>query len=168
MITLEEMKSLKDVPCCLMAIPGLVPHNTESTNKGSRYHSTDKGHKNRGLNYLKWRIYIHICIHATFWRMYLWWSLCALYLLACQVELTSPSSILQPRGSLGHHRWFRNQFPSFFPVLHYPMGLGELQACPLPDVVFPPLPLSALSSSPFDCALQDGFGQTWWSTLYHP
>ena len=29
-----------------------------------------------------------------------------------------------------------------------------------PDVVFPPLPLSALSSSPFHCALQDGFGQT--------
>ena len=28
-----------------------------------------------------------------------------------------------------------------------------------PDVVFPPLPLSALSSSPFHCALQDGFGQ---------
>ena len=30
----------------------------------------------------------------------------------------------------------------------------------IPDVVFPPLPLSALSSSPFYCALQDGFGQT--------
>ena len=29
-----------------------------------------------------------------------------------------------------------------------------------PDVVFPPLSLSALSSSPFHCALQDGFGQT--------
>ena len=51
-------------------------------------------------------------------------------------------------------------FPPYFPVLHCPLGLGELQACPLPDVVFPPLPLSALSSSPFHCALQDGFGQT--------
>ena len=30
------------------------------------------------------------------------------------------------------------------------------------DVVFPPLPLSALSSSLFHCALQAGFGQTWW------
>ena len=30
----------------------------------------------------------------------------------------------------------------------------------IPDVVFPPLPVSALSSSPFHCALQDGFGQT--------
>ena len=49
---------------------------------------------------------------------------------------------------------------SFFPVLHCPLGLGELQACPFPDAVFPPLPLSALSSSPFHCALQDGFGQT--------
>ena len=40
-----------------------------------------------------------------------------------------------------------------------PLGLAELQACPFPDVVFLPLPLSALSSSPFHCALQDGFGQ---------
>ena len=37
----------------------------------------------------------------------------------------------------------------FFPVLHFPLRLGELQACPFPDVVFPPLPPSALSSSPF-------------------
>ena len=34
------------------------------------------------------------------------------------------------------------------PVLHRPLGVGKLQACPFPDVVFPPLPLSALSSSP--------------------
>ena len=39
------------------------------------------------------------------------------------------------------------------------MGLGEPQACPFPDVVFPPLPLSALSSSPFHCALQDGLAR---------
>ena len=50
-----------------------------------------------------------------------------------------------------------------FPVFHCPMGLGELQACPFPDVVFPPLFLSALSSSPFRCKLQDGSGQTWWT-----
>ena len=50
-----------------------------------------------------------------------------------------------------------------FPVLHCPLGPAELQACPFPDVVFPPLPLSALPSSPFHCALQDGFGQTWWT-----
>ena len=48
----------------------------------------------------------------------------------------------------------------FFSILHCPLGLGEPQACPFPDVVFPPLPLSALSSSPFHCALHDGFGQT--------
>ena len=46
------------------------------------------------------------------------------------------------------------------PVSFCPLGLAELQACPFPDVVFPPLPLSALSSSPFHCALQDGVGQT--------
>ena len=31
------------------------------------------------------------------------------------------------------------------------------------DVVFPLLPLSALSSSPFHCAMQDGFGKTLWT-----
>ena len=35
----------------------------------------------------------------------------------------------------------------------------QLQACPFTDVVFPHLPLSALSSSPFQCALQDDFGE---------
>ena len=47
---------------------------------------------------------------------------------------------------------------SIFPVLHCPLGLGKLQACPFPDVIFPPLPPSSLSSSSFHCALQDGFG----------
>ena len=61
---------------------------------------------------------------------------------------------------MGHHRWFRNQLSPSFSVLRCPLGVGELQARPFPDVVFPPLPLSALSSSPFHCALQDGFGQT--------
>ena len=45
-------------------------------------------------------------------------------------------------------------------VFQCPLGLGELQACPFPDVVSPPLPLSALSSSPLYCALQDDFGRT--------
>ena len=52
---------------------------------------------------------------------------------------------------------------SILPCSHCPLWLGELQAGPFPDVVFLPLPLSALSSSPFHWALQDGFGQTWWT-----
>ena len=59
---------------------------------------------------------------------------------------SSSSSISLPRGSLGHHKWFHNHFPPFLSVLHCPLGLGELQACPFPDVVSPPLLLSALSS----------------------
>ena len=51
---------------------------------------------------------------------------------------------------------------SFFRVLHCPLGLGELRTCPFPDVVLSSLPLSALSSSPVHCALEDGFGQIWW------
>ena len=48
--------------------------------------------------------------------------------------------------------------------LHFPLfstalwDLANARACPFPDVVFPPLPLSILSSSPFHCALRDGFG----------
>ena len=38
---------------------------------------------------------------------------------------------------LWHHRWLHNQFPPLFSVLNCPLGLGEFQACPFPDVVFP-------------------------------
>ena len=55
-----------------------------------------------------------------------------------------------------------NQFLPFFPVLHCPLGLSKLQACPLSDVVFPLLLPSALSSFPFHCALQEDSGHTWW------
>ena len=41
-------------------------------------------------------------------------------------------------------------------ALHCPLGLGELHACPFPNVVFPPLFLSALSSRPFQ------FQPTFW------
>ena len=37
-------------------------------------------------------------------------------------------------GSLGHHRWFCYQFPPFFLVLHCPLRLANLQACPFPDL----------------------------------
>ena len=73
------------------------------------------------------------------------------------------SAIPSPWWLLGHHTWFHNQFPPDFSVLQCPLGLDELHARPFPDVVFPPLPLSALSSSPFYCALQDGISQTWWA-----
>ena len=59
----------------------------------------------------------------------------------------APQMILQPVFSI-------------FPCSPPPSGTCRIQACLFPDVVFPPLPLSALSSSPFHCALQDGFGQT--------
>ena len=70
-----------------------------------------------------------------------------IYSLTARV-VGAPQMISQPVSSI------------LFPVLYCPLELGELQACSFPDVVFPPLPLSALSSSPFHCALLDGFGQT--------
>ena len=62
---------------------------------------------------------------------------------------STPSSIPKQRRSLGHHRWFHIQFPPFFCILHCPLGLCQLKTCPFPDVIFPPLPLTALSSFPF-------------------
>ena len=56
---------------------------------------------------------------------------------------------LNREGRWGTTDDFATSFLHFFPVLHCPLGLAKLQACPFPDVVFPPLPLSALSSSPF-------------------
>ena len=37
-------------------------------------------------------------------------------------------------GMSWDHSWLHNQFPSFFSVLHCPLGLGELQTCPFLDV----------------------------------
>ena len=71
--------------------------------------------------------------------------------------LTSLHLSLNCKGHQGTTDDFTTNF------LHCPLGLGELQACPFPDVVFPLIPLSALSSSPLRCELQDGFGQTWWT-----
>ena len=76
------------------------------------------------------------------------------------VRFTSPHLSLNHEGRLGTTADLATS------LLHFPLfstaslGPGELQACPYPDVVFPPLPLSALSSSPFHRALQNGFGQT--------
>ena len=67
---------------------------------------------------------------------------------------------LNREGRWGTTDDFITSFLHLFPVLRCPLGLGELHACPFPDVVFPPLPLSALSYSPFHCALQDDFGQS--------
>ena len=72
-----------------------------------------------------------------------------IYSLTARV-VGAPEMISQPASSI-------------FPVLSCPLGLGKLKACPFPDVVFPSLPLSVLSSSPFHCALRDGFGQTCWT-----
>ena len=47
--------------------------------------------------------------------------------------------------------------PPFSPVLHCPLGLVDLQACPFPDVVFKPLPLSCLAFFPLSLCLARWF-----------
>ena len=55
---------------------------------------------------------------------------------------------LNREGRWGTIDDFATSFLHFSLVLHCPLGRAELQACPFLDVVFPPLPVSALSSSP--------------------
>ena len=57
---------------------------------------------------------------------------------------SSPSPIPSPRGSLQHHRWLHKLSLPCFSVPHCPLGLDELQAYPLPNVVFQPLFLPCL------------------------
>ena len=64
---------------------------------------------------------------------------------------SSPHLSLNWEGCLGTTDNFATISP-LSSVLHCLLGLGELQACPFPDVVFGPLLLSALSSSPLHCA----------------
>ena len=75
--------------------------------------------------------------------------------LTTSLSSSALSYIPYPRGSLGHHSWFRNQFSPYFAVLHCPMRLGELKACPFRDVVFSPLLCRPclLSSSTVPCKM---------------
>ena len=59
-------------------------------------------------------------------------------------------------------------FP-FFPVLHCPLGLAELQACPFPDDVFPPHPLLPCPLPPFTvpCKMVLARPDEWETWPYH-
>ena len=55
--------------------------------------------------------------------------------------------------SSGHHRWIRNNpFPSW-PVFSCPSWAGKVHSCPLFDIVFPPLLLSASFAFSFHLSL---------------
>ena len=78
----------------------------------------------------------------------------------------SPSPIPEPWGSLGHRRWFHNQFPPFFYVFTALWDLANsrpVHSLILSSYLFFFLFLCTLSSSSFHCAVQDGFGQTRWA-----
>ena len=49
------------------------------------------------------------------------------------------STISKPRGSLAHHKWFCNQFPPFFPVLHL-VNSGPVHSLMLSSHLFLCLP----------------------------
>ena len=52
---------------------------------------------------------------------------------------------------------------SIFPCSPLPSGTCRTPGLSIPWCCPPTSSSSALSSSPFHCALQDGFGQTWWT-----
>ena len=95
-------------------------------------------------------------VHATAVCVFLRWSLYNIIIIIIIIIIINPLTA----RVVGAPQMIYNQFSPFFPVLNCPLGLAELQACPFPNVVFLPLPLSVFSSSPFHCALQDGFGKT--------
>ena len=78
------------------------------------------------------------------WRLEKW-SSPQMYFGVLHLHLIYPLT----RGSLRHHRWLHNQLPPFFSVLYSSLGLGEIQACPFPGVLFPPLFVPVVSSFPF-------------------
>ena len=84
--------------------------------------------------------------------------------LGSKHQLTISSLIypLTPRG-VGAPWMNLKPIAFIFSCSPLPSGTWRTPACPFLDVVFQLLPLSALSSSSFHCALQNGFGQTWWT-----
>ena len=61
--------------------------------------------------------------------------------------------------SSGHHRWIRNNtFPSW-PVFSCPSWAGKVHSCPIFDIAFPPLLLSASFYFSFHCAPYDVFAK---------
>ena len=71
-------------------------------------------------------------------------------LINCECTISSSHHHLSPnRESWGITDDFTTSFFHFSLFSHCFLGLGELQACPFPDVVFPPLFLSAFSPTPF-------------------
>ena len=81
--------------------------------------------------------------------------------MQCHSSSSSSSSIPELRGLGGAPQMISQPVSSIF--LCSPSGTWWTPGLPCPfSDVFPLLLLSALSSSPFHCALQDGFGQTWW------
>ena len=67
---------------------------------------------------------------------------------------------LNREGLLGATNNFTTSFLQFSLFSTALWDLANSRPVPFPGSVFPPLPLSALSSSAFHCALQDGFCQT--------
>ena len=74
-------------------------------------------------------------------------------------KIALPNQSLLHEGHWGTTDNFTTSLSILF-VLHCPLGLGKLQACPFLNADFPLLFLSALSSFSFHCALHDVFGQT--------
>ena len=80
----------------------------------------------------------------------------------CRFPLILASHIPYPQGSLGHHRWFHTSFPHFS---LFSTALWDFaNSRPVHSLMLSSHLLFCLPSSSYsDCALQDGFGQTWWT-----
>jgi len=78
-----------------------------------------------------------------------------------QMLLPIGSDLLTPgMGLLRHHWWLLDDPPPSVSVLCNSLRVGEGQACPILDIVFPSLPLSASLSPSWYSALQGGLGKS--------
>ena len=99
----------------------------------------------------------------VFLSLCLYLSLATYHIILAQQKLISSHLSLNREGRWSTTDEFTTSFLRFsLRFSLFPTALLDLEVCPFSNVVFPPLPLSALSSSPLHWALQDGFGQTWW------
>ena len=97
-------------------------------------------------------IWIHLCVTER--RLIMDRLDCKTRVLSSLLFLLFYSILSHNLGrSSGHHRWIcNNPFPSW-PVFSCPSWAGKVHSCPLFDIVFPPLLLSASFSFSFHCSL---------------
>ena len=88
---------------------------------------------NKKYKFFTWTARANTKLVSAMWAVLVWWLVTLsnrTLLFPCRSASHFISSIPQLRGSLGHHRWFRSQFPPFFPLFSTPLvSFGSRLLC---------------------------------------